>query len=72
LCLGLRRRRYLAGLVMTSLLVVMGCGDRIANSTASTAASKTYTITVTGTATGTGGAAIQHTATFTLVVVPSN
>lgn len=72
LCLGLRRRRYFGGLVMMSLFVVTGCGDRIANSAATTPPSKTYTITVTGTATGTDGTAVQHTATFTLVVVPSS
>ena len=72
LCVGLRRRRYVEGLLIMSLLVVTGCGDRIASSAATTAASKTYTITVTGTATGTDGAAVQHAATFTLVVVPSN
>jgi hypothetical protein len=59
-------------LLLSPLLFIMGCGDRVYTGDPAAQTSKTYTITVTGTATGTGGSAIEHAATVTLVVVPVN
>jgi hypothetical protein len=53
-----------------TLPMLTGCGDRIYTGSSASQAPKTYTITVTGTATNATGAAIQHAATVTLVVVP--
>jgi len=70
--LGLRRRRYCVALLAIPLILLSGCGDRIATSSSAAAASKSYVITVTGTATGAGGVQVQHSTAFTLIVVPSN
>jgi sugar lactone lactonase YvrE len=69
-----KRRTSLLGLLLllSPLLFIMGCGDRVYTGDPAAQTSKTYTITVTGTATGTGGSAIEHAATVTLVVVPVN
>jgi hypothetical protein len=69
-----RCRTSLLGLLLliSPLMFVMGCGDRVYTGDPAAQTSKTYTITVTGTATGTGGSAIQHATTVTLVVIPAN
>ncbi|MDE1175104.1 MAG: Ig-like domain repeat protein [Edaphobacter sp.] len=65
------RRRWRGALLLLPMMMIAGCGDRV-YSTAANQSSKSYTITVTGTATGSGGAAIQHSATFTLTVVSTS
>jgi len=58
-------------LLLVSLHLCVGCGDRIYTGRA-VDTSKTYTITVTGTATSPTGATLQHAATVTLIVLPAS
>ena len=50
------------------LLLLSGCGDRVAASALTNASANTYTITVTGIATTASGAILQHAASVTLNV----
>ncbi|RSL14962.1 sugar lactone lactonase YvrE [Edaphobacter aggregans] len=61
-------------LLSLPLVLCLGCGARINTGVQSESAtpSQTYTITVTGTATSSTGTILQHAATVTLVVQPSN
>ena len=64
-----RRRRFRSLLALAVLsFVVVGCGDRVAGSAATSATSRTYNITVIGTASSTAGGTLQHTAGVTLTI----
>jgi sugar lactone lactonase YvrE len=55
-------------LLSLTLLLSVGCGDRISTAGALAIAAKSYTITVTGTATTSTGSVLQHSTTVTLLV----
>lgn len=68
-----RRTPSLVWFAIASLSILLGgCGDRIYTGKGTGVHNKTYEITVTGTATGDTGTKLQHTITFSLVVVPSS
>lgn len=66
-----RSARLVALFLLVLPLLCTGCGDRIYTADRSTDGSKTYTITVTGTS-APNGAVLKHTATVTLVILPTN
>ena len=67
-----RRRTRRLGLLaaVCGVVVLSGCGDRVAQigGNAAAASAKTYPMTVTGTSTLVSGAVLQHTVAITLVV----
>ena len=63
----LRGRRLRRVLLTASIVLSLGCGDRI-NSKALSSASATYNVTVIGSATSTTGATLQHTSVVILTL----
>jgi hypothetical protein len=51
-----------------TLLLAIGCGDRISTADSLALSAKPYTITVTGTATTVTGSILQHSTTVTLLL----
>ena len=69
-----RRNPLLKSLALILLTATIGCGARINTGLQSNAtnAPKSYTIAVSGTATSPTGTILQHAATVTLILQPSN
>ena len=64
-----RLRNATLGVVSLALVVVLaGCGDRIAGTAATGSSAHTYSLLVTGTTTRADGSSLQHSTTVTLTV----
>jgi hypothetical protein len=54
-----------------TLLLAIGCGNRISTADSLALTAKSYSITITGTATTDTGSLLQHSTTVTLLLEPA-